>query len=85
MVKSREAKRRARLRRTINEAITNARDYARSGRIDMTQIWLDNAARRGPITEMQLWGLKQILGWDFDKLKTDHIQVIPTRELRTAL
>ena len=59
-----------------NEFARNGRQYGQSGKIDLAQIWLERASEIRPLTNMQLWKLKQTMGdINFQKLNFNLIQV----------
>lgn len=62
-------------RRRRDTAMTYAREYAKAGDVTQVQKWIERADAQHPITEFQLWRVKQLMGpykfytLDFSKIK----------------
>lgn len=57
-------------KRIRNHSVAYAKEFARNESYDMMNVWLERAVAAHPLTALQMWGLRRIIGvYKYDELK----------------
>lgn len=59
-----------RAKRVRDLSVAHAKEFARNEAYEMMAVWLERAARAHPMTPLQLWGVRKIIGsYKYEELK----------------